>query len=138
MLGVASAFFLTMRQILHTRTRVRSASGMTLLFYQLLGVGALFAYSGFNADFEAVKGNVGYLLILGSIFTALPHFLNLSALRELGVKTVLIIFSLMVPYSMVFSALLLGEVPNVKTLVGCALVMAAATIENYRIGSARA
>ena len=137
LLGVISAFFLATRQILHTRSRVRHTSGMTLLFYQLLGVGVLFAYSGCHVDFEGLKGNVGYLLILGAIFTALPHFFNLSALRELGARSFLIISSLMVPYSMVFSALLLDEMPDAKILIGCALVMGAATAENFRTASAK-
>ncbi len=132
LLGVISAVFLALRQVLHTRTRARTASGLVLLFYQLLGIGALFAFSGLSADAAALKPNWMLLLMLGSLFTALPHFLNISALRVLEAKTVLIITSLMLPYGIVLSAWLLHEIPSNRTLFGCALVMFAATVENLR------
>ncbi len=131
-LGVVSAVFLALRQVLHTRTRARTSSGLVLLFYQLLGIGVLFAFSGVSADTEALQANGLLLLLLGSVFTALPHFLNISALRVLEAKSVLIITSLMLPYGILFSALLLDEIPSGRTLMGCVLVMFAATVENLR------
>ncbi len=133
-LGVVSALFLALRQNLHRRSRARASSGVVLLFYQLIGIALLFAVSGLNAGPGAFCENWLPLIILGSCFTAVPHFLNLSALRELEAKSVLIITGLMVPYGMILSALFLGEIPTGMTLLGCALVMAAATLENLRIG----
>jgi len=43
-LGVISAVFLALRQVLHTRTRARNASGLVLLFYQLIGIGVLLPF----------------------------------------------------------------------------------------------
>ncbi len=132
LLGVTSAFFLALRQVLHVKTRVRAASGLVLLFYQLIGICLLFFFAGLSADPEPVRENAGRLLLLGVFFTALPHFLMLSSLRSLEAKTVLIISSLMLPYSMVFGAVFLDEIPAPQTLVGCVLVLLAATIENLR------
>lgn len=133
LLGVSSAVFLALRQVLHTRTRVRTASGLVLLFYQLIGIGVLFAFSGLSADSGALQANWVLLLVLGVFFTALPHFLNISSLRVLEAKTVLIITSLMLPYGIVLSSLLLDEIPSRRTLFGCALVLFAATAENLRV-----
>ena len=132
LLGVLSAVFLAMRQEFQTRTKVRGTSGMVLLFYQLIGIGLLFGLSGFRMGGDAIGGNWVHLLVLGVFFTALPHMCNLNALRELEAKTVLIISSLMLPYGIVFSALLLDEIPTLKTVFGCALVLCAATVENVR------
>jgi len=136
LLGVTSALFLALRQVLHTRTRVRTSSGLVLLFYQLIGIVALFALSGLTAEPAALQANWALLLVLGIFFTALPHFLNISSLRVLEAKTVLIITSLMLPYGIVLSAFFLNEIPSARTLFGCALVMFAATVENLRAGHA--
>ena len=105
---------------------------LVLLFYQLIGICLLFFFAGLTADPEPVLENAGRLLLLGVFFTALPHFLMLSSLRALEAKTVLIVSSLMLPYSMIFGAVLLDEIPAPRTLIGCVLVLAAATIENLR------
>ena len=133
-LGVFSAFFLALRQNLHRRSRARASSGLVLLFYQLIGIAVLFAWTGLSVEPGSLQANWLPLLLLGSCFTAAPHFLNLSALRELEAKSVLIITSLMVPYGMILSALFLDEMPTGMTLFGCVLVMAAATLEKLRIG----
>lgn len=132
--GVISAMFLALRQSLHRRAKVNNPSGMVLLTYQCIGILILFTFSGVTADLRAVRLNWFDLLILGSFFTAIPHFCNVNALRTLEAKSVLIITSLMVPYGMILSAMFLGEVPSVMTLIGSALVLSAATIENLRIG----
>ncbi len=134
LMGLVSAVFLALRQNLHRRTRARAASGMVLLVYQLIGILVLVSFSGITAGTAGLRENWLGLLLLGVLFTAAPHFCNLSALRQLEAKTVLIVTSLMVPYGIVFSALLLDEVPSVRTLIGCAIIMLAATIENLRVG----
>ncbi len=131
-LGLLSACFLALRQTLHTKTRTRSASGLVLLFYQLIGIGLLFTFSGATTDTSALSTNGSALLLLGVAFTAAPHFLNVSALRVLEAKTLLIITSLMLPYGILLSALLLDEIPTAMTLLGCGLVLFAATAENFR------
>ena len=135
--GLISAVLLTLRQNLHYRSRAKSASGLVLLFYQLIGVAVLFTFSGFHTVPAELEANWGKLLLLGVFFTAIPHFLNVSALRELEAKTVLIITSLMLPYGIVLSILFLGEIPSARTLLGCALVMSAATAENLRVSRHR-
>ncbi len=132
LLGILSAFFLSLRQILHTRAQARNASGLVLLFYQLIGIGILFAFSGITADHHSVSSQWLYILILGIFFTAIPHFFNLRALKELEAKTVLIITSLMLPYGIITGIIFLGEIPTGTTLIGCLLVLFAATIENLR------
>ena len=133
-MGVISALFLALRQNLHRRTRARNSSGMVLLSYQLIDILTLFAYSGLTAEAAEVSANWFGLLMLGIFFTAIPHFCNVNALRELEAKSVLIITSLMAPYGIILGVIFLGEIPNAMTLLGCALVMSAATIENLRIG----
>ncbi|MDQ8193542.1 DMT family transporter [Coraliomargarita sp. SDUM461004] len=131
--GLVSAIFLTLRQNLHRRSRAKSASGLVLLFYQLIGIAVLFGFSGSTTTSAELQANWGKLLLLGIFFTAIPHFLNVSALRELEAKTLLIITSLMLPYGMVLSMLFFAEFPSVRTLFGCALVLSAATAENLRV-----
>ncbi|HBR95150.1 MAG TPA: EamA family transporter [Opitutae bacterium] len=132
-LGVISALFLALRQNLHHRSRAKNSSSLVLLFYQLIGIAVLFAYAGVGVPQDDLKDNWVNLLLLGVFFTAIPHFLNVSALRELEAKSVLIITSLMVPYGIVLGLFFLDEVPAPRTLIGCLLVMLAATAENLRM-----
>lgn len=133
LLGVFSALFLALRQNLHHRSRAKQSSSLVLLFYQLIGIAVLFSFSGIGIDPDALYENGIKLVLLGVFFTAIPHFLNVSALRELEAKSVLIITSLMVPYSIVLGVFFLDEMPAVRTLLGCLLVMLAATAENLRM-----
>lgn len=133
LLGVVSALFLAFRQNLHRRSRALGASSMVLLFYQLIGVGLLFMIPGLRSNSEAITANWSSFLVLGVFFTAMPHFFNVCALRELEAKSVLIITSLMLPYGIVLGIVFLGEIPSLRTLLGGSMILLAATYENLRI-----
>ena len=72
------------------------------------------------------------LLVLGTLFTALPHVLFASGLRFLNAKTVSLVSCLQPVYATLFALLILYERPAFMTLLGGAIIVTAAAWETYR------
>jgi drug/metabolite transporter (DMT)-like permease len=111
---------------------IRSYSGSTIMFYQVVVTAAvLLPFAPLTAGPH--PGNaVLQLLLLGVLFTALPHTLFTASFANLKVKTISIIATLLPIYGALFAWLLLHEVPTVRTAVGGAIVMAAVAYETVR------
>jgi drug/metabolite transporter (DMT)-like permease len=67
----------------------------------------------------------GLLIVLGTGFTALSHTLFTGSLRRLKAQTAALIGALEPVYGILGAALLLGEVPTLRTLGGGALILGA-------------
>ena len=63
------------------------------------------------------------LALLGVVFTALAHTLFIGGLRGVKAQTASLIASLEPVYGIIFAALLLGEVPSPRTLLGGAIIL---------------
>jgi drug/metabolite transporter (DMT)-like permease len=61
---------------------------------------------------------VGLLLVLGVLCTALAHTLFIESLAVLRTQTASVISALEPVYGIALAALLLGELPALRTLVG--------------------
>jgi drug/metabolite transporter (DMT)-like permease len=72
------------------------------------------------------------LLVLGAVFTALPHTLFAKGLRTLNAKTVSLVSCLQPVYGTIFAFIILKEQPALTTLVGGAIIVLAAAWETYR------
>ncbi|MBT5219223.1 MAG: DMT family transporter [Woeseia sp.] len=68
------------------------------------------------------------LLVLGLIFTALPHTLFIKALAGVKAAYASVVVGLEPVYGIVFAALLLHEYPTMRTAVGAAIVIVAVAI----------
>lgn len=128
--GVFSALLFALRNILQRRT-LSNYSAHQSMFYQVLVV--LLVLLPWVADSlpRVSSYQWGQLLLLGVLFTALPHTLLVNSLRFLKAKTVGLIACLQVVYSAIFAALVLDEIPGLDTLIGGSLVIAAAVYESY-------
>ena len=95
-------------------------AGLQFAGVALLGLPAL-------ADGVTLEPQQGiWLLLFGSVFTALPHLGVVRALQQLPASTVGMITSLEVPYALLFAALLLGEPLPPTLLAGGTCIVAAA------------
>lgn len=72
------------------------------------------------------------LIVLGSVFTALPHALFNNGLRHLKAKTASLVSCLQPVYGTLFAFWLLHEQPSLSTMIGGALIVMAAAWETYR------
>jgi drug/metabolite transporter (DMT)-like permease len=132
LLGVLSAVCFTARNIL-TRRAVRVYSGAQVTFYQLLAAaGALLPFTVVAG--EPLSFRAGWqVLLLGALFTALPHTLYTKSLQHLKAKSAGIIATLLPVYGSITAALLLGEIPAPRTVFGGLIILAAVALETGRL-----
>jgi len=78
--------------------------------------------------------DVGLLLALGVLCTALSHTLFIASLRTVTAHTASVVAALEPVYGIALAFVLLGEVPSARTLVGGALIVGAAVIATRRAG----
>ncbi|AZQ12017.1 DMT family transporter [Shewanella khirikhana] len=128
LIGILSAALFTARNLLHKRYFAQY-SGPQAMFYQT-AVAAVFLGSFVESNPTELDAHVWQLLLLlGVVFTAMPHALFTSALRHLSAKTVGLVSCLQPFYGTVLALLLLGESPSSSTLIGGLLVVATAVFE---------
>ena len=132
LLGVLSAAFFTARNVLSRRV-VAVYGGMRVTFYQLLAAAvALLPLALFAGHPVTVRAG-WQVLLLGILFTALPHTLYTNSLAHLKARSVGVIATLLPVYGAVTAAFFLGEIPSTRTLVGGSIILVAVIIETARV-----
>ena len=71
------------------------------------------------------------LLLLGVVFTALPHTLFAHSLLHLKAKTASLVACMQVFYATLFAAIILAEVPTPTTMIGGFIIITAAIYESF-------
>ncbi len=127
--GVFSALMLSLRNIIQRRY-FSTYSASKALFYQTLVV-VLILSAFIDSGFEEVESRQWWLLLLlGIVFTALPHTLLAHGLIHLKAKTAGLISCVQVIYAAIFAALLLGEWLTWNVVAGGLIVVSAAMYES--------
>lgn len=134
--GVLSAAFFTTRNLL-TRQLVGNHGSGKITFYQLAATAIALFPVVLQAGVRVDATSALKLVLLGTAFTALPHTLYTRALQQLSARSAGIISTLLPIYGAVAAALLLGEVPTPRTMLGGAIVLTAVTLETWRTLRAR-
>lgn len=127
--GVVSALTFAVRNLLLSlwfsqQTAARSMS------YQVLIVALLMTPVLMVSNHQPSERDWWLLICLGIIFTAVTHTLLGYSLRYLKAKTVGLVACLQPVYAVVYEIFLLNEVPATSTLIGGAIIMAAAIYES--------
>lgn len=117
---------------LFNRHYVRRYSSLLVAFWQqasaavvLLPLLLVYAQPASPADLLS-------LAVLGVVFTALAHTLFIQGLSSVKAQTASIISSLEPVYGILFAALLLGEIPALRTLVGGAVILGVVVYSSWR------
>lgn len=126
--GVVSAVLYAIRNLLH-RKHFSHYSGAKAIAWQSLVI--FITLVPFASD--NIPQASGYtwilLLVLGTVFTALPHALIAASLIHLRVKTFSLIACMQPFYGVILAVVLLDESPSWKTLLGGILVTSASIYE---------
>jgi drug/metabolite transporter (DMT)-like permease len=69
--------------------------------------------------------DLGFILVLGVVCTALAHTLFIRSLRTLSAHTASVVTTLEPVYGIALAAVLLAEIPNAATLIGGAIIVGA-------------
>ena len=110
------------RKLIRTESAIRLAFGQHAIVALLMI--PLLVLDGEVPDAQTI----GWLLILGLICTTVPQILLIRILKVLRAHVVAVATALEPVYGIVFAAILLGEVPEVRTLAGGVIVLAAVTL----------
>ncbi len=130
-IGIVSAILFTTRNLLHKRY-FSQYSGPHAMFYQTL-VAVVFLMPWHQTDLGSISLEVwGLIILLGVVFTAAPHALFTSALRQLSAKTVGLVSCLQPFYGAMLALIILGEELNLNTLIGGTIIVATAIFETHQ------
>lgn len=127
--GVFSALMMALRNIMQRRYFSAYKASQSL-FYQTLVV-MLVLVVFIDTDVSTIEASQWWLLLLlGIVFTALPHTLFAHGLLHLKAKTASLIACVQVVYAAIFAAVILGEWLSWNVAAGGLIVVSAAMYES--------
>ncbi|MEM6529452.1 MAG: DMT family transporter, partial [Chloroflexota bacterium] len=129
--GLVSSSTFALLSILN-KISVADYSGLVVALYQDAVAMVVLIPALFLAEYTLTVQNVALLVLLGVVFTAIAHSLFIQGLREVRAQTASIIASLESVYGIVFAFVFLGERPVLRTLLGGAIILAAAAYSSIR------
>lgn len=128
LIGIGSAFLYACRNLLH-RKYFSHYSGAKAMAYQILAV--CFCLAWFVSPEFTQASNAMWLqmLLLGVLFTAIPHAVVATSLKYLRTKTFSLIACMQPFYGVILAVLVIDEKPSWGTLIGGILVTSASVYE---------
>jgi drug/metabolite transporter (DMT)-like permease len=134
--GIVSACFFALRNILH-KNYFSHYSGPQTMMYQTLVASLMLIMFVEIPPLQVPEYDLWLILLVGVVFTALPHSLFASSLRHLSATTAGLISCLQPLYGSVLAFALLAERPNVMVIIGGLLVVSAALFETWSVSRGR-
>jgi len=131
-IGIISAFFFALRNILH-KTYFSEYSGPQTMMYQTLVASLMLCFFVEVPPLQVSQQDGWLILLVGVVFTALPHSLFASSLRHLSATTAGLISCLQPLYGSVFAFAILYERPDARVFIGGLLVISAAFFETWSV-----
>ena len=129
--GLASGLALAFLTLLN-RQQVAHYSPFVLTFYQMGIVALLLLPAVWLARPIVTPRDLGLLACLGIVFTGAAQLLFLRGLRGVSARLASIISSGMeVIYGLILAAIILGEIPRARTLIGGAIILGATIYAMY-------
>ena len=138
-LGLLSAALYSLFSLVNINVaRATGEDSATMLLYELIGgVVCLSLLVPFlpTADIVPQRGDILWLVLLGSVFTIIPFLFQLIAFRTLSAFTVTLAYNLEPVYSIAFAAILFGELREVgpSFWIGLTLIIVSVLIQTRRV-----
>ncbi|HCH69030.1 MAG TPA: EamA family transporter [Colwellia sp.] len=131
-MGILSAFFFALRNILH-KNYFSHYSGPHTMLYQALVAFLMLCLFVEVPPTDVTRDDWLLILLVGVFFTAMPHAFFASSLRYLSATTAGLIACLQPLYGSVLAFLLLSERVDMWTIIGGVLVISAALFETWSV-----
>ncbi len=129
--GSLAAAGLTARNII-VRKKLKHIPSIVCMWYQLL-ITFLMLLPFISFEYDLLEDNrLWYLILLGIFFTAIPHSLIVASLKSLRATTVGLISCMQPFYSILIAAIAIGEIPEVKVIIGGGIIIATALYESKK------
>jgi drug/metabolite transporter (DMT)-like permease len=130
--GILSGLTFAVYSLL-SRGNIRAYPQLTVTLYQQAFACWFAAPLAISSNSVMTARTIWLLAILGTVFTAAPHALFVGGLKFIRARSASIIVSLEPVYGVVLAALVLGEIPTLRTLGGGVLVLGAAIALTLRM-----
>lgn len=133
-LGLVSGFTFALLAV-RNRTLVAVDTPTRIALWQnAFAAACLVPFVAYLADATAAPKatDVALLIVLGVVCTGLAHTLFIASMRCVSAHAASVVAALEPVYGIALAVLLLGEVPNGRTLVGGLLIVAAAIVASKR------
>jgi len=132
-LGVASACTFALLAV-RNRNFVEAMTPSTLALWQnTFAALCLAPIVALGAPLSPTAVDVVLLVVLGVVCTGVAHTLFIASLQRVSAHTAAVVAALEPVYGIALAALLLHELPSLRTLIGGALIIAAAIVASRRI-----
>lgn len=128
LIGVLSAFLYAVRNLMH-RQYFSHYSGAKAMAYQIMVICPCLIFFVSDDLVNMSWQTAAMLLLLGTVFTALPHAMVANALKHLRAKTFSLVACMQPLYGVIFAIIVLNESPSWETLIGGLMVISAAVYE---------
>jgi drug/metabolite transporter (DMT)-like permease len=128
--GVLSALLFSLRNIIQRKHCSHISARHTLLYQSMTVIVVLLPF-GSTVIPQVTSFQWWQLLLLGVVFTALPHTLFAHSLLHLKAKTASLVACMQVLYATLFAALVIGEIPTATTILGGLIIIGAAMYESF-------
>jgi drug/metabolite transporter (DMT)-like permease len=105
------------------RKQVQTYTGSIVAFYQDISATLVLIPVLFFVDFTPKLTDIGQLILLGGIFTAVAHTLFITGLGTIKVHQASVIANMEPVYGILFAFFLLNETPSWNVLLGGAIIV---------------
>ena len=123
--GLFAALVLSITFVMN-RKYVQKYSSSLIVFYECLVSTIILIPFLFIETFVIRIKDLFLIIILGVVFTAIAYIFYNRGLKYIKAQKAGLIGMIEPVYSIIFAAFLLGEIPDLKTLIGAALILSTA------------
>lgn len=129
LLGILSGFAFAIL-VLRNRRLVAEVDPVTIAFWQNLAAALLLVPVALAVPGARIPGAADWALlaVLGILCTALAHTLFIGSMRRVSAHAASVVAALEPVYGIALAAVLLAEIPSIRTLAGAALIVFAAVV----------
>ena len=128
LIGLLSALAYAVLTVMNKSFASRQDGALTAFYEQASAALLLLPIVLKTGCFRPTLPDLGLLLILGVVTTALAHTLFISGLKALPARTAGLCPALETVYGVLFALLLLGEVPSLREALGCVIILGAVLV----------
>jgi drug/metabolite transporter (DMT)-like permease len=134
LLGVLSGFTFAVLAVRNRTLSVRYPASVLALWQNVVAALCLLPVLAWQrgAGAPVTVADLGLLLLLGVLCTALAHTLFIASMKRLSAHAASVVAALEPVYGMILAAWLLREWPDLRTCAGAALIVVAAMTVTWR------
>ncbi len=129
--GMVSSLSYAVLTLINKSTADRISSTLTA-FYEQATAAVILLPIVLNMGLRPSASDLGLLLFLGIVTTALAHTLFISCLKTLPAQLAGVFSSLETVYGILFAFLFLGEVPSVREIIGAVIIVGTVSLVQLR------